>query len=166
MKFAQPILKFALLIVVAVGLWIFLFPAPEKVIRKKLEKLAQTVSENPQGNISRVANVNRIGSFFHPKISINLEGFGREVASINGRGELEQMALGVRQNNFRISVRFSTIHIVVDADESNATAIVGAEVKLNEQAEPIVQDLHVRLEKVDRAWLIRSVEPAKAFKVE
>lgn len=151
---------------VAVLVWRFLFPAPEKVIQKKLEKLAQTVSENPQGNISRVANVNRIGSFFHPNVSINLDGFGREVSSVQGRGELEQMALGVRQNNFRVSVRFSTVHVIVGPEKTNATAIVGAEVKINDQAEPIVQDLRVSFEKMDRAWLIRGIAPTKAFKVE
>jgi hypothetical protein len=165
-KFLKPALQILVLAVIAFAIWRYLFPPPEKVIRRKVEALAQTISENPQGNISRVANVNRIGGFFHPNVSINLEGFGREVSSVSGRGELEQMAMGVRQNNFRIVVKFSNIHVEVDPDKTRALAIVTAEVRLNDQAEPVVQDIRLGFEKYDRAWLIRSAEPAKAFKIE
>jgi hypothetical protein len=165
-KYLKPILQLAVLAVVAFTVWRFLFPSPEKVIAKKLQALAATISENPQGNISRVANVNRIGSFFHPNVSINLEGFGREAGSVQGRGELEQMALGARQNNLRISVQFSAIHIVVGAEGTNATALVTAEVKQNDQSEPVVQDIRFIFEKFDRAWLIHSATPAKSLKIE
>ena len=166
MKALKPILQIVILGAIAFAVWRYLFPPPEKVIRRKIEALAQTVSENPQGNISRVANVNRIGAFFHPNVTISLEGFGREVASVNGRGELEQMALGVRQNNIRIKADFSNIHIQVEPDETHASAVVTAEVTLNDQAQPIVQDIRLSFEKYERAWLIRSAEPAKAFRVE
>jgi hypothetical protein len=165
-KLLKPALQFLVLAIIAFVVWKFLFPPPEKVIRRKLEALAETISENPQGNISRVANVNRVGSYFHPNVSINLQGFGRDVSSVQGRGELEQMAMGVRQNNFRITVKFSNIHVMVDPSETSASAVVTAEVTLNDQAEPVVQDVRLGFEKYDRAWLIRTAEPAKAFKVE
>jgi hypothetical protein len=166
LKLLKPIILFLVLAGIGFVLWVYLFPPPEKVIREKIEALAKMISENPQGNISRVANVNRIGAFFHPNVNISLEGFGREVSSINGRGELEQMALGFRQNNFRLNVRFSNIHIEVQDPSAAATAIVSAEVRLNDQPEPMVQDIRLTFEKYDRAWLIRAAEPAKAFKIE
>jgi hypothetical protein len=166
LKFLKPALQFLVLAVIAFLVWRYLFPSPEKVIRRKIEALEKTVSENPQGNISRVANANRIGAFFHPNVAINLEGFRRNVSSVQGRGELEQMAMGARQNGFSVTVRFSNIHIEVDPDKTSATALVAAEVTVNDQAEPAVQDLRLGFEKSERAWLIRTVEPAKTFKVE
>jgi len=166
LKLLKPGIQILVIAAVAFAIWRYLFPPPEKVIGRKLEALAKTISENPQGNISRVANVNRIGSFFHPNVSINLEGFGRDVSSVQGRGELEQMAMGVRQNNFVVSVQFSNLHIEVDPGKTTATALVAAEVKLNDQTEPVVQDIRLTFEKYDRAWLIRSADPAKTLKIE
>ncbi len=166
MKALRPLLQLLIVGAIAFVVWHYLFPPPEQVIEKKLKALAENVSQNPEGNISRVANVNRIGSFFHPNITINLEGFGREAASIQGRGELEQSAMGIRQNNFRIKVIFSNAHITVGAEKTNATALVTAEVTLNDQKEPVVQDIRLEFEKFDRAWLIRSATAAKALKIE
>lgn len=166
MRFLKPALQLLLVAVLGVLIWKFLFPPPEKVIAKKIKGLAQTVSENPQGNISRIANVNRIGAFFHPNVSINLEGFGREVSSIQGKGELEQMAMGLRQNNFHITVRFSNVHVTVGDEKTNAAVLMTAEVKLNDQTEPMVQDIRLEYEKFDRAWLIRSAQPAKRLKIQ
>jgi hypothetical protein len=165
-KYLRPTLQVALLGAAAFAVWYFLFPSPEKVIEKKIQALAGVISENPPGNISKVANVNRIGSFFHPNVSIHLEGFRREVSSVQGRGELEQMAMGVRQNNFAISIHFSNIHIAVGPDKTNATVLLTAEVKLADQTEPVVQDIRMAFEKAGRAWLIRSATPAKVLKIE
>jgi hypothetical protein len=165
-KALKPIVQLLAVAVVAFALWHYLFPPPERVIEKKLNALAEIISQNPQGNISKAANVNRIGNFFHPNVSINLEGFGRDVSSLQGRSEIEQTAMAVRQNNIPISVIFSAIHITVGPEETNASAIVTAEVKLNDQKEPIVQDIRLTFEKFDRSWLIRSATPAKGLKVE
>jgi hypothetical protein len=165
-KAFKPVTQLLILVIVAFAVRHYLFPPPERVIEKKLKALAETVSQNPEGNISRVANVSRMGNFFHPNVTINLEGFGREAASIQGRGELEQNAMGIRQNNFRIKVIFSNPHITVGPEKTNATALVTAEVTLNDQKEPIVQDIRLVFEKLDRAWLIRSATPAKALKIE
>ncbi len=167
MKLLKPALQILIVAGIAFALWQFLFPPPEKVIEKKLLALAVNISENPQGNISRVANVNRIGSFFHPNVSINLEGFGREATSIQGRGEIEQMAMAVRQNGIRLGVQFSNLHIAVDPGGTTAKAIITAEVRFKEQqTEPIVQDIRLEFERYDRSWLIRSVTPAKSLKVQ
>lgn len=166
MKLAKPLFWVVLLAPLSWGVWHFFFPPPERVIRERLEKLARAISAQPDGNISKVANVNSIGSFFHPNISINLEGFGREVSSIQGRGELEQMAMGARQNNIFVSVEFSNVHVQAERGDTNASAIVTAEVRLSNQAEPIVQDLRLGFEKLDRKWLIRTAQPMKALKVE
>ncbi len=166
MKQFRPIWQLLVVAALAFALWHFLFPPPEKVIEKKLYALAATISQNPEGNLSRVANVSRVGNFFHPNVTINLEGFGREAAALQGRGEVEQAAMGIRQNNFRISVIFSAIHITVGPEQTNAMAIVTAEVKINDQREPVIQDIRLSFEKMDRSWLIRSATPAKDLKIE
>jgi hypothetical protein len=165
-KLARPLFPLVLLAAGLWSAWHFFFPPPEKVIQKRLQKLAAAISENPQGNIGKVANVNRIGSFFHPNVSLNVEGFGREFSTVQGRGELEQMAMGARQNGIGVEVLFSNIHVRAQRGDTNATAVVTAEVRLNGQKEPIVQDIRLGFEYLDRTWLIRSVNPLKTLKVE
>jgi hypothetical protein len=166
MKIAKPIFWVVLAALAGWAVWNLFFQPPARIIEKRLNKLAEAISEHPQGNISKVANANRIGSFFHPNVSINLEGFGREVASIQGRGELEQMAMGARQRDLVLQVHFSNLHIQAERGATNASALVTVEVKLNDQTDPVVQDVRLSWEKVDRSWVIRSAEPMKGLKLK
>jgi hypothetical protein len=150
---------------IAFGIYYFLFPPPEKVIRKRLTRLAESISTRPQGNIATIANVNRIGSFFHPNVSITVEGFGTEFASVQGRGELQQIAVAARQRIGSISVEFYNVEITV-ADKTNATATATAMIKLNDDPNANIQEIQLAFEKVDRDWLIRSATPAKSLKLQ
>src|SRR4051812_37353881 len=156
MKLPKAIFWILLLGLAGWAVWYFVFPPPERVIRQRLEKLAVSISQQPQGNISKLANVNYIGSFFHPNVSINVEGFGRDLSSISGRGELEQMALGARESGVQVHVEFSNLHIEAARGDTTANALITAEVTLNDQKQPIVQDLRLTFEKLDRKWLILS----------
>ena len=166
MKVAKPVFWVLLAALAGWAVWNLFFQPPARIIEKRLEKLAAAISENPQGNISKVANANRIGSFFHPNVSISLEGFGRDVASIQGRGELEQMAMGARQRDLQLQVQFSNMHIQAERGETNASALVTVEVRLNDQRDPVVQDVRLSWEKMDGSWVIRSAEPMKDLKLK
>ena len=154
---------FTLLAVGAIGfgIYYFLFPPAEKVIRKRLTRLAEAISSRPQGNISTVANINRIGSFFHPNVSITVEGFGTDLASVQGRGELQQIALAARQRVGAISVEFYNVNITVTG-KTNATATATAMIKLNDDPNANIQEIQLLFEKWERDWLIRSASRAKS----
>jgi hypothetical protein len=111
-----------------------------------------------------MANINRIGSFFHPNVSISVEGFGQDL-SLNGRGELQQTALAARQRLTAISVEFYNIEILVAPSKTNATGSATAIVKINDDPNAQVQELSFLFEKFDRDWLIRSASPSKSLKL-
>lgn len=166
MKSIRTIITLVAVAAIGFGIYYWLFPPAEKVIRKRLTKLAEAISARPQGNISTMANVNRIGSFFHPNVSITVEGFGTELASLQGRGELQQTALAARQRLSAISVEFYNVEILVAPSKTNATATATAIVKINEDANAQVQDIKLEFEKYDREWLIRSAIPSKSLKLQ
>jgi hypothetical protein len=165
LKILKPIFSTLCLAALAFFTWYFFFPPPEKAIRKQLAKLSTALSANPQGNIAKVSNVNTIVSFLHPEITINLERFGREVESIQGRHEVQQMAFGARQSALGLSVKFENINVKLEDSETNATVYATAVVRIGDQTEPIVQDIKIGMEKVDRQWLVRSATPGKTFNV-
>jgi hypothetical protein len=166
LKSLRTIITLVALGAIAFGLYYWLFPPPEKVIRKRLAKLSEAVSARPQGNIATVANVNRIGSFFHPNVSIGVEGYGADLGSVQGRSELQQAALAARQRVGSISVEFYNINITVGPSETNANATATAIIKLNDDANANVQEVQLAFEKVDRDWLIRSASPSKSLKLQ
>jgi hypothetical protein len=165
LKSLRTIITVVALAAIGFGIYYWLFPPPEKVIRRRLTKLAAAISARPQGNIATVANVNRIGSFFHPNVSISVEGYGAELGSVQGRGELQQTALAARQRVGSISVEFYNINIIVGPSETNATVTTTAIIKLNDDANANVQEVQLTFEKLDRDWLIRSAAPAKSLKL-
>lgn len=160
MKPLKPIVLFALAAAVLFAIYSVFFPPAEKVIAKRLKSLAAAISARPGGNIARVANVSKIGSYFHPEVRVSLEGFGREVSSLNGRGELEQAALAARTSVGSVSVKFYYLDIQVDPSRTNAAVSLTALVNLNNQADPAVQQLRFDMEKTGRQWLIRAVSPS------
>jgi hypothetical protein len=159
MKPLKPIVFLALAAAIAFAIYSLFFPPAEKVITKNLKSLASAISSNPGGNIARVANVSKIGSFFHPNVQISLQGFGREVASVSGRGELEQMALAARQNLGSIKVQFFNIAVHLAESGTEARVNLTALVNINNQTDPAVQPVQIQMERVERKWLIRSASP-------
>jgi hypothetical protein len=164
LKSIRSIITLFAIAAIAFGVYYWLFPPPEKVIRKKLTKLAESISSRPEGNIATMANVNRIGSFFHPNVTISVEGYGQDLGSVQGRGELQQAALAGRQRLGAISVEFYNVEVMVAPGKTNATATATALVKLGNDANPQVQELRLEWEKYDRDWLIRSATPSKSLK--
>lgn len=160
MKSLKPIITLVALAAIAFGVYYFLFPPPEKAIRRRLGKLAVAISARPQGNIATIANVNRIGSFFHPEVSLKVEGAGREFGSVQGRGELQQMALAARQRVGHIEVEFYDINVQVGSGKTNATASATALVKIGEDANRNTHEMVFTFQKLNREWLIFSAAPS------
>jgi hypothetical protein len=113
-----------------------------------------------------MANVNRIGSFFHPNVSITVEGFGQNLGSVQGRGELQQTALAARQRLSAISLEFYNVDILVAPSKTNATVSATAIVKINDDANAQVQEINLEFEKYDREWMIRTATPSKTLKLQ
>ena len=160
MKSIRPVVNLVAIAAIAFGAYYFLFPPAEKVIRKRISKLAEAISARPEGNIATAANVNRIGSFFHPNVSITVEGFGTEFGSVQGRGELQQMAMAARQRIGSISVDFFNIEVAIGPGKTNASASATVLVKLGNDNNTVTQQIQFQFERAGRDWLIRSANPA------
>jgi hypothetical protein len=160
LKPLKPIIFAALAAAIVFAVYSVFFPPAEKVIAKRIRGLGEAISARPGGNIGKVANVSKIGSYFHPEVRIALQGFGREVASISGRGELEQAALAARNTVGSVAVKFYNLSILVGPSKTNATVTLTALVNINDQPDPAMQEIRFEMEKAGRQWLIRTASPA------
>ena len=159
----KRILQLVLVAIVAVAgyfAWTWLNPTPEKAIRKQMEKLAETLVGKPgEGNIARVAGINKTLGFFAPDIYINGEGIPQLNDAIQGHNELQQ-ALFAARSRLDGAITFHDVHVLVDDPKAtNARVNFRAVARLSGQSEPFSQDLKAQFVKINRDWLISRIDP-------
>ena len=137
--------------------WTLFFPSPEKEIRKQLNALAQEASFAPkQGLVAQAWKATVLGSFFTPDVQVTISVPGTE-HSINGRAELLQAALAVRQMRESLKVDFPDIKVVVAPGKEAAVVNLTARGKVSGQKDYYLQELRLRLIKIKRDWLINEI---------
>ena len=164
MKHFMRLALLAVVIAAGVWSWTILFPSPEKVIRNRLVKLAGLASfSSNEGNIARVANIERMGTFFAENIEVVIDVPGVETHSFTHREELQQAAMQARSVVGGLQVEFPDIHITLAPDKQSAVADVTLKAKVSGQNYLIVQELSIAFNKTNRDWLITRVETVKTL---
>jgi hypothetical protein len=159
MKLAVRLLVLAGLIVLGCWAWKAVFPNPRTVIRRRLEKLAQIASFSPnEGQLTKLANVQKIGGYFADQVTVNVEVQGAEKVSFNNREDLVQAMQGARMTVSSVKARFSGTKI--EMTPGNQEAIVGVVLAadVNGEQNEVVVDLKIGMKKIDGDWLITRVE--------
>jgi hypothetical protein len=150
-------------VVVLAGLgfwgWRVLFPAPEQVIRKRLNQLAVTASfSGSEGALVKVAKAQAITSFCTPDVEITLDVPGYGHHEINGIAELLQQAAAARSYHEGFTVQFLDIIVNVAPDQNSAVADLTAKGGVLHEKDFNVQELRFKLRKVEGKWLIYRAE--------
>ncbi len=159
MKKMLKLLALAAVVALGVWLWTVLFPSPEKVIRQRLMKLAEQVSFSPsEGNLARMAGAQSVGGFFSPDAEVNIDVSGHEQYSLSSRAEITQAVMGSRTRVNGLVVKFPDVIVTVMPGKQTATARVTVEATMSGDADTIVQEIKVTLQKLDGQWLITHVE--------
>jgi hypothetical protein len=156
-----------LVVLVFLGIWFWgkLFPDPKKAIRQRLTKLAALCSyEGKEGNISRIAAVERIGGYFADKVELSVSVPGYETHSSESRDELRQMILAAR--NSIPSLQAGLVDLAIDLGESkeSATAEFTLDATVNGEKHAILEAFRLDLKKVDGDWVISRVQNLKTLK--
>ena len=149
------------------GFWLVLklFPSDEKVIRQRLDKLAQAASfganESP---LSRLASASKVAGFFTADVALHIEALGAETRDVAGRDELQQGVLGARSTLGSLTIKFLDTQVEVSPDRQSATALLTAQVNTPNDPNFGVQEVKLTWKKVEREWLISQVETVKTLK--
>lgn len=152
---------------VALGYWVwsFLFPNPVKVIRDRLNKIARLASfSGNEGNFSRVAAIEKLGTYFTEEIEIMVDVPHEESHTFNRREELMQAALAARSALSALKVDFPEIHVDLDPGKLSATADVTLRADINGEKNALIQELRIYLKKVDGKWLIYRLDTVRTLR--
>ena len=159
MKIFWRLIFFAAVVALGVWLWNVFFPAPEKVIRHRLARLAADVSfTSGQGTFSRIASGESVAGFFSTNVEINLNVPGYEQVTFANRAEITQAALGVREKLKSLSVKFPDVNVTLAPDKKSAVADVTMDVSVSSERNAIVQELKISFQKTADGWLITRLE--------
>ncbi|SPE57262.1 conserved exported hypothetical protein [Verrucomicrobia bacterium] len=154
-------------ILVGMALWFswgWLFPSPERLIRKRLAELAQAASFAPnEGPLAKAWNAQKMGDFFTPDVVINVDAPGYAPQTLAGREAVVQAAAGARSTLTGLSVEFPDIVVALGPDKQSATVDLTAKASVHGERDRYVQELKVLFKKTDGHWLIRRVEPVKTL---
>jgi hypothetical protein len=164
MKIILRVIFLVVLCALGVWLWMVLFPAPDKIVRRQLAKLAGDVSfSQNENNLVKIADAQSVADFFSSNVVVNLDMPEHEEQTIAGRDQITQAALLSRQQATDLDVKFPDINVTVAADKLSATADVTVQATVSGQANAIIQEVKFTFVKIDGKWLISKVETVKTL---
>jgi hypothetical protein len=165
----KKVLSFILLLALlgaAFWLWTIFFPNPKQVVRNKLNAVARLASFTPnEGNISRMASVQRMAGLFTPDVQVVVDLPNGESHTFGSRDELMQaMAMAKRFAN-GIKAEFLDMDIEMGTGNTSALVDLTLRAKISGESDMVVQELKVTLKKSDGGtWLITRIETVKTLK--
>jgi hypothetical protein len=150
---------------VAAWLWTVCFPNPKQAVRNRLNQVAQLASFSAnQGNIMRVANVQKLGRLFAEDVQVMVDIPGTESHTFTSREELMQIAMAANRLSSGLKAEFLDINIEMGTGDQSALADLTLKAKVGGESDLIVQELKFTLKKIDGDWLITRVETLRALK--
>lgn len=151
----------------ALGLWLWsaLFPGPEKVIRSRLDEIAELVSfpanEPP---LAALREVQQLCARLTPDIEVRVDapGFGRH--TLQGRERIREAALQFRSAVNGAHVRFPDLRINLSPDRQAAEVFVTVAARLPTDPEPVVQEMRLEMRKLGGDWRLARAETTQPLR--
>lgn len=133
----------------------FLFPSDERKIQKLLTGLAKTASFQPnQGNLARLAKASQVADYFAADVQISLPGINSQLSALNGKDEIMQVMVTAQTALQKAEINFYDILVQVEPGGQRALAHFVALAKINQEKDPMVQELKSGLIKKDGQWKV------------
>ncbi len=156
-------------LLVAVGvlgfwLWSIFFPTPEKLVFRKMSRLAAGATfKADDSNLTRVGKANGLVSLFASDAQIIIALSGQNGHTISGREEIREAALAGFTSLPALNVEFLDVSVRLGADRQTADVSCTAKVNAGDRKDYGVQEMHFQWKKVDGDWLIFRAETVKTL---
>lgn len=148
-------------VVLAAGYWAWttLFPNPRKLIRQRLNKLAQTASfSSGEGQLAKLARAQKVANFFSDQVVVNVHVPGGEGGEINSRADLLQHAQAAYMMLNGVKAKFADPNIELPPGKEDAIVDVVLTADIGTEKNAVVEELKFDFKKIDGDWLITRVE--------
>jgi len=156
-----------LLAAAALAWWLYgvFFPAPEKLIRQRLDKVAELASfTGKEGNLARVAAVTQLVDCFSSTVQVRVDSPAHAEHTLSGKDEIREALLAVRAGLRALDVQFRDPQITLNGDRTAAFVHLTAEARIGTDRELFVQELKLGLERLDGQWLVARLETVRTLR--
>jgi hypothetical protein len=150
----------------ALGYWLYtvMFPGPEKVIRKRLAKVASLASfPSDLGLLSRATRIQELANCFDSKVDITLNLRGGSEYLMSGRDQIIEAAKLAHARSRSLQIDFLDMNVALSPDRESATVDLTAKASSSEEPDFQVQELKFTLKKINGEWLIISIETVRTL---
>jgi hypothetical protein len=157
-------LAVVVLLALGVWLWFVLFPGPETIVRRRMAVFARTASFGPgEGNLAKLAAADKLAGFFATNVEVNIDVRGHLDHNFVGRDEIQQAALGARENLSSLKITFPDLNVTVAPDKHSAVVDVTIVANAAGQSDSFVQQMKFTFQKTEDGWLISRVESVRTL---
>jgi hypothetical protein len=164
MKIAFRLVLLAVVIGLGFWLWTIFFPAPEKVVLKKIASLAATATFSAgDGNITRANKASNLIGYFSNDAEISVDAPELGAHTLSGRDEIRETALRAFTGLAALKVEFLDVTVRIGADQQIADVSCTVRVNAGDKKDYGVEEMHFQLKKVDGDWRITRAETVKTL---
>jgi hypothetical protein len=158
---------FLLATLAALGYWLWtvFFPNPEKVIRTRINEIAQLASfASNEGPLAKISNAQKLSSYVAQNVEIHIEFQRRSDTVYSGRDEIMKACVAARNMTTGLTVEFPDIEITVHPGSQSATAEVTLRAQMHGDRDYIIQELKIDFAKIEGDWLITRAETVRTLR--
>ena len=152
---------------VAVIAWIgyrHFFPDEERRIRKMLDGVTEAATIHSELNmLGKVAAASTLAGYFSSDAVIQLAGVGYGAESVDGRDELQRMAIAAFSQVQRLEARIYDVLVTLNPDKTSAEVRLTALAHVDSETDPILQELTMSVRKIEGDWLITNVRTIRTL---
>ena len=154
-------------IVVVMGIWLWgrFFPNPEKIIRARLQEIAERASfPANQPPFAALSDVQRLCALVSPDVTIQVNAPGAGQGSIQGREDLREKARAWRATVNGAKVEFPDIAVTVAPDQQSAEVLLTVKVRVPTEPDSIYEEMKLMFQKLGGNWLLTHAETVRMLR--
>jgi hypothetical protein len=165
MRILFRLLVFAVAVALGLGLWAVVFPSPEKVIRTRLDEMAELISfPANQAPLSSLTAVQQICARVSSDVDIRVEARGVGQGRLQGRDNLREALLAFRSNVNGAKVEFLDVAVSLAPDKQSAEASLTVKARTPRDPDTLFQEMKITFRKMDGDWLLARAETVRTLR--
>lgn len=165
MRNLRRVILLAVLVAAGVWLWGILFPNPEKIIRTRLQEIAELASfPANQPPLSALMAVQQLCARVSPdvEVALNAPGIGQRTA--HGREELREAARYYFSSVNGAKIEFPDIRVTVAPAKQSAEVHATLKARVAPDPDLAVHELKLEFRKLDGKWLVSRAETVQTLR--
>ncbi len=163
MKLTSRLILIAILGVLGWWLWTVYFPSEEKIIKKRLNDLADAASfTGRESLLTKGLKIQKIGTFFGDQVEVSINIPKSEMHTMSSRNDIIVAAEAALAAYGSVTLELLDPVVTLSPDKESAGVNATVRVKMPSEQD-MVQELKFTFRKIKKEWLILRIETVRTL---